>query len=114
VKPPSSETEAIERLLELCPELSESWLTLSESDPSAVGLYTVFSDIILPLLANVLTGGSDPRFDRTYSGLLLDEPDTRLNLVKRLYSVLDEWAISPNKGIRDTVFIEVLEGGYGP
>jgi len=66
----------------------------------------------LPLIANVLTGGADQLFDRGYPEALDKGVAYRQELVSRLYGVFEEWAVSPDRDIRDVVYIELLESGY--
>jgi len=81
-------------------------------ETGGVGLYTVFGDVLLPLIANVLTGGVDQRFDRSYSHALDEGIAYRQELLGRLYDVFEQWAVSPDRDIRDVVYIELLENGY--
>jgi hypothetical protein len=34
------------------------------------------------------------------------------DLVERLYSVIESWALSPDDSLRNAVFIEMIEAGY--
>jgi hypothetical protein len=109
-EPPKSPEESLVQLREICPELSGALDRTAAS--GEVGLFTIFSDILLPLIANVLTGGADERFDRRHPGVLPEEATHRQDLVTRLYDVFEEWAISPDRDVRDVVYLELLEAGY--
>jgi hypothetical protein len=110
--PPTTVDEAVAQLRRGCPELSEVLDTIGAPGGDGVGLYTVFCDVLLPLIANVLTGGADQSFDRGFPGALDQEVDDRRDLIRRLYDVFEEWAVSPDRDIRDVVYIELLENGY--
>lgn len=98
----------------------------------SVGIYHVFGDIILPFLLYALDGQSRSHPD---SALQPDTRDTEhrrfsfraqsqwrqipdrgssglLDLITRLYEVLDLWSASPDRDVRDAVFIELIEAGY--
>jgi hypothetical protein len=111
-RPPTSTKEALTQLRQGCPELSGVLENIGATENGGVGLYTVFGDVLLPLIANVLTGGADQRFDRGYPRALDNGIAFRQELVGRLYGVLEEWAVSPDRDIRDVVYIELLESGY--
>jgi hypothetical protein len=111
-RPPTSSEEAVALLREDCPELSGVLDGIGATETGGVGLYTIFSDVLLPLIANVLTGGVDQLFDRGYPRALDKGIAYRQELVARLYGVIDEWAVSPDRDIRDVVYIELLQNGY--
>jgi hypothetical protein len=111
-RPPTSIEEAVAQLRQGCPELSAVLDSIGATDTGGVGLYTIFGDALLPLLANVLTGGADQRFDRRHPNALNEDVAYRRELVDRLYGVFEEWAVSPDRDIRDVVYIELLENGY--
>jgi hypothetical protein len=111
-RPPASIKEAITQLRQHCPELSGVLDAIGATENGGVGLYTIFGDVLLPLIANVLTGGTDQRFDRGFPKALDEDVAHRQELVSRLYGVFEEWAVSPDREIRDVVYIELLESGY--
>jgi hypothetical protein len=111
-RPPTSTEEAVRQLRQGCPELSGVLDAIGATENGEIGLYTIFSDVLLPLIANVLTGGADQLFDRSYSQSLDKGISYRQELVGRLYGVFEEWAVSPDRDIRDVVYIELLENGY--
>jgi len=112
MRPPTSIEEAVTQLRQACPELSDVLDSIGATENGGVGLYTIFSDVLLPLIANVLTGGADQLFDRGYPEALDKGVAYRQELVSRLYGVFEEWAVSPDRDIRDVVYIELLESGY--
>ena len=111
-KPPTSLEEAVTQLRKGCPELSGVLDGIGATENGGVGLYTIFGDVLLPLIANVLTGGADQLFDRGYPQALDKEIAYRQELVCRLYGVFEEWAVSPDRDIRDVVYVKLLENGY--
>ncbi len=111
-RPPTSIEEATSQLRQGCPELSGVLDGIGATENSGIGLYTIFGDVLLPLIANVLTGGADQLFDRSYPQALDRGTAYRQELVNRLYGVFEEWAVSPDRDIRDVVYIELLENGY--
>jgi hypothetical protein len=111
-RPPTSIEEAVTQLRQGCPELVGVLDRIGATENGGVGLYTVFGDVLLPLIANVLTEGVDQRFDRGYPNALKSGVDYRRELLGRLYGVFEEWAVSPDRDIRDVVYIELLESGY--
>jgi hypothetical protein len=111
-RPPASIEEALTQLRQGCPELSGVLDDIGATENGEVGLYTVFGDVLLPLIANVLTGGADQRFDRRHTRALDEGVAYRRELVGRLYDVFEAWAVSPDREIRDVVYIELLENGY--
>jgi hypothetical protein len=111
-RPPASIEEAVALLREACPELSGVLDGIGATENGGVGLYTIFGDVLLPLIANVLTRGEDQRFDLGYPNALDEGVAYRRELVGRLYDVFEEWAVSPDRDIRDVVYIELLESGY--
>ena len=111
-RPPTSIEEAVRQLRQGCPELSGVLDGIGATEKGEVGLYTIFGDVLLPLIANVLTGGADQLFDRGYPQSLDKGIAYRRELVGRLYGVFEEWAVSPDRDIRDVVYIELLENGY--
>jgi hypothetical protein len=102
----------VKQLRHACPELSGVLDAIGATENGAVGLYTIFGDVLLPLIANVLTGGADQLFDRGYPKALDEELAYRQELLGRLYGVFEDWAVSPDRDIRDVVYIELLENGY--
>jgi hypothetical protein len=111
-RPPTSSEEAVALLRQDCPELSGVLDGIGATENGGIGLYTIFGDVLLPLIANVLTGGADQLFDRGYPQALDKGIAYRQGLVGRLYGVFEEWAVSPDRDIRDIVYIELLENGY--
>ena len=110
--PPTSVEEAVAQLRLGCPELAGVLEEIGAAEGGGVGLYTIFCDVLLPLIANVLTGGADQSFDRGYPNALDGGVAFRQELLRRLYDVFEEWAVSPDRDIRDVVYIELLETGY--
>jgi hypothetical protein len=111
-RPPTSIEEAVTQLRRSCPELSGVLDSIGATENGEVGLYTIFGDVLLPLIANVLTGGADQRFDRRHPNALNEDVAYRRELMGRLYDIFEEWAVSPDRDIRDVVYIELLESGY--
>jgi hypothetical protein len=111
-RPPTSVEEALTQLRQACPELSGVLDSMGATEIGGVSLYTVFGDVLLPLIANVLTGGVDQRFDRSYPRALDEGVAYRQELLGRIYDVFEQWAISPDRDLRDVVYIELLENGY--
>jgi hypothetical protein len=111
-RPPTSIEEAVRQLRQGCPELSGVLDGIGATEKGEIGLYTIFGDVLLPLIANVLTGGADQLFDRGYPESLDKGIAYRQELLGRLYGVFEEWAVSPDRDIRDVVYIELLENGY--
>jgi hypothetical protein len=111
-RPPTSIKEALTQLRQGCPELSGVLDGIGATENGEVGLYTIFGDVLLPLISNVLTRGADQLFDRSYPQALDKGAAYRQELVDRLYGVFEEWAVSPDRDIRDVVYIELLENGY--
>jgi hypothetical protein len=107
---------------------------MGEQTGATVGIYSVFGQIILPFLLYALDGDTESVvFDIPYLGRAPDvaaahrstfrdsdqwaamprRATARLeNLVGRLYAVLDLWAATEDRSLRDAVYIEMLEGGY--
>jgi hypothetical protein len=111
-RPPTSIKEAVKQLRLGCAELSGALDSIGATDNGGVGLYTIFGDVLLPLIANVLTAGEDQSFDRRHPNALDKGITYRHELVSRLYGVFEAWAVSPDRDIRDVVYIELLESGY--
>ena len=111
-RPPTSIKEAMTQLRRGCPELCGVLDGIGATENGGVGLYTIFGDVLMPLIANVLTGGADQLFDRGYPQALDKGNAYRQGIVDRLYDVFEEWAVSPDRDIRDVVYIELLENGY--
>ena len=135
--PPSDATEAVVLLLKLCPEFEPAWSDLcelmGEQTGESVGIYNVFGHLVLPFLLYALDGDSGSDFDIPYLGpapkvaarhrsTFRDEDQWAEtpprgtpqldNLVDRLYAVLDLWAATGDRSLRDAVYIEVIEAGY--
>jgi hypothetical protein len=128
--PPSTATEAVELLVGRCPELEAAWRELCEQMETdtgdGVGIFTVFSDIILPLLLYAIDGqsvdedwvarGAEHRSHFVERADWMDVPrrgTAELGaLVHRIYEVLDLWAASQDINLRDAVYIEMVETGY--
>jgi hypothetical protein len=121
---------AVEDLLSTCPEFRCSWdanAWLIEDDEGGVGLYGVFGHIVLPFLSYALSAVRRSASSPSESGCNTEErfrqnpewsdiPDSTSpkfeDLLRRLYEVLERWASSPNKHIREAVYIELIESGY--
>ena len=91
-----------------CPELDGDWVDDTVRDPerSYGAVYAAFWHAILPTIAELL-GSIDPS-QTARSGARPAADD----LLRRLYSVIERAAISPDDGLRTAVFIELGEGGY--
>jgi hypothetical protein len=101
-------------------------------DGEPLGIYNVFGEVILPFLLYALdghadnSGSNDPEWhisgkkhrNSTFRGQAVwkDIPDRGTSdlsdLVPRLYSVIDSWALSQEDSLRNAVFIEMIEAGY--
>jgi hypothetical protein len=135
--PPESYSEAVDQLTNLCPELLPAYRELSlemgwEEEGEEIGIHLVFGDVILPFLLYALDGdadnsnSNDPEWhisgakhrESTFRAQAAwkDIPDRDTSglddLVRRLYEIMDLWALSSNDHLRNAVFIEILEAGY--
>jgi hypothetical protein len=135
--PPSDATEAVDLLLRLCPELGPAWFDLcelmGERTGESVGIYNVFGLIVLPVLLYALDGDGQSNFDIPYLGRAPDVAARHRStfrdqgvwaamplrgtpqledFVGRLYVVLDLWAATEDRSLRDAVYIEMVEAGY--
>lgn len=116
---PSDYQGAVELLLARCPELKPAWDDLVElmetSDPVEVGLYNVTAQIVMPVVAYLL---GDPesanlrRPDMCFTQVPERGTPEAEDFLTRLYSVLDSWAVSPDRSLNQAVFIEFAESGY--
>jgi hypothetical protein len=106
--------DAVALLLRRCPEFEPEWIVLRDmmeaTPPEEVGIYNVFAQVVLPALQALLT--TRPSTDEFKEIIPPSETD-RLDLINRLYDVLDSWAASTSEEIRGAVFLELTEGDYG-
>jgi len=132
---PQDANEAVEALLQACPELVPAWDDLCESmeenTAETVGIYLVFGQMILPLVLYALDGHPDPdsingrrwmemaaRHRATFRHQdhwrnIPFRGDAHLDdLLRRLYETLDLWAASPNVSLRHAVYTEMAQDGY--
>jgi hypothetical protein len=110
------EQGAVAVLLDRCPELELQWAQLCDlmatTDAAAVGIYSVFAQVILPTLEALLRPTVAERFREQYPGVLPGDKHEQEIFLDRLYDVLDEWAVAKDEKVRDAVAMELSEG-YG-
>jgi hypothetical protein len=135
--PPANATEAVEVLLRICPEFGPAWSELcelmGEQSGSLVGIYNVFGHMVLPFLLYALDADTGSGFDIPYLGCARDVGGAHRSafvhegqwahmpargtgqledLVGRLYAVLDLWAATDDRMLRDALYVEMVETGY--
>ncbi|HET9059758.1 MAG TPA: hypothetical protein VFN61_07540 [Acidimicrobiales bacterium] len=136
-RPPANATDAVDLLLRICPEFGPAWSSLRElmgEEPAiSVGIYNVFGQIVLPFLLYALDGDTGSDFHIPYLGCAADVGDAHRrafrdeaqwaampargtrqleDLVGRLYAVLDLWAATDDRSLRDALYVEMAETGY--
>lgn len=129
---PDETSTAVDALLTKCPEFLPAWQDLQGWMGDDTGIYSVFAQIVLPFLFYAIDGDiqldHDNELDRYlpgnqhrlkfrnkdhWSAIPPRGSDELKELVDRLYEVIDLWAASPNADLRDAVYIEIIESGYG-
>jgi hypothetical protein len=98
-------------LIDVCPELTDVWDAEREYCQDGEGqimFYLVFAQILLPMLA-ALISGKPTTFDDMYPGLLPSDPKSREELLNRLYQVFEVWAASHYGRLTDLLVHELSD-----
>lgn len=114
---PTSATEAVNLLLETCPELEPAWRDLcrwmGESTGDGVGIYNVFVQIIVPFLTYAIGSPARRLQDQSeWADIPSQGSDQLTDLLRRLFEQLDLWAQSSDSDLREAVWMELKEGDY--
>lgn len=77
---------------------------MDESSGDGVGIYNVFTHIIIPFLAYAIGSPARSLDEGQWANLPSRGSDDLADLVRRLFEQLDLWAQSSNRGLREAVW----------